>query len=109
MRVLPDAAEAAARDLDAFFGSDLPAHQSGTPEPGVAAAVDGRILYVGGSASGWLFDEVRYVVADRLPGTTFMLLDDADHLFAITRAPEVASELGPFLNTVSPLPDRMRH
>lgn len=103
-RVLPGAADAAARDLDAVFGSDLPVHQKGTPEPGVAGTVGSRILYVGGTASGPLFDEVRDVVRDRLPGTTFTFLDGADHLFAVTRAPEVASALVPFLRKVSPVP-----
>lgn len=107
-RVLPGVAAAVARDLDALFGSDLPVHQGGwLPEPGAAGGIGGRILYVGGSASGPILDQVRNVVLDRLPGTTFVLLEGADQLFTAVEAPMVASALIPFLRTVSPVPQPM--
>ncbi len=107
--VLPGAARDAARDLDAVFGSDLPAHQLAAPEPGAAASAigGGRVLYVGGTAGGPLYDEIRDVVADRVPDATFVTLDGADHSFAVTRAVDVATALTMFLRTVSPVPERV--
>ncbi|GAA2561860.1 alpha/beta fold hydrolase [Pseudonocardia hydrocarbonoxydans] len=102
-RVVPGAVAQMTRDAATFFDSDAAALLSWSFGAADAARIRAPVLYVGGSASGRWFDEVRGLVRDWIPHAEIRTIEGADHNLALTHAADVARVLADFL-TRHPLP-----
>ena len=95
---LPGAATQADRDAGTFFATDLPALLGWRFSVDDAHRISQPTLYVGGTASGPWFAEVRDLVLAWLPQAEDVVLDGADHSLALTHAPALAAALTSFLH-----------
>lgn len=94
---LPGSSVQMRQDVGTFFDTDLPALLDWTFGPDDVSRVDCPLLYVGGTASGPWFAEVRELVLSWFPDAEDVVVDGADHFLAVTHAPEIARELATFL------------
>lgn len=96
-RALPGAAAQMQRDVGTFFDVDLPALLAWRFTGTDAQRVRCPVLYVGGTASGPWFGEVRELILRWLPRAEEVLVDGADHSLTVTHSAEVARALVGFL------------
>ncbi|MHA6779966.1 alpha/beta fold hydrolase [Pseudonocardia saturnea] len=102
-RAVPGAVAQMTQDAITFFDSDCPALLSWSFGREDAGRITRPLLYVGGSASGTWFDEVRDLLLGWFPGAENRTIEGADHNLAITHSGEIAAVLAEFL-TRHPLP-----
>ena len=84
------------RDAGIFFDSDVPAILGWRPDRSRLSALTCPVLYVGGSASGPWFAEVRDWVSWLLPRAHVVMVQEAGHDLALTHPQEVAEAFGAF-------------
>ena len=96
-RAVPGAVAQMTRDATTFFDSDCPAVLSWPFGRERAAHVTRPVLYIGGSAGGQWFAEVRELVRDWFGQAEVRMIQGADHSLALTHAAEVAAVLAEFL------------
>ena len=96
-RDLPGSVASMERDAVTFFESDLPALLAWEFDAEDAASVGCPVLYVGGSASGPWFAEMRARILRLLPRAEDTTVEGAGHLLATTHASETARLLVDFL------------
>ena len=97
-RDLPGSVAAMERDAVTFFESDLPALLAWEFDAEDAAAIRCPVLYVGGSASGPWFAEMRARILRLLPRAEDATVEGAGHLLATTHPAETARLLVDFLD-----------
>lgn len=102
-RLVPGGVAQMTRDAATFFDSDAPALMSWSFRASDAGRFHGPVLYVGGSASGRWFDEVRDLVVDWYPQAETHIVEGADHNLALTSAADVAPALADFFRR-NPMP-----
>jgi len=85
------------RDAETFFATDLPALLSWRFSGEDARRIRQPALYVGGTASGPWFAEVRQLILAWLPHAEDILIEGADHSLALTHAQQVATAIESFL------------
>jgi pimeloyl-ACP methyl ester carboxylesterase len=96
-RHLPDAVAQAEHDAGTFFATDLPALLAWRFGAGDARRITQPVLYLGGTASGPWFAEVRQLILAWLPHAEEVMLTGAGHSLALTHAPQVATAIASFL------------
>jgi pimeloyl-ACP methyl ester carboxylesterase len=96
-RHFPDGAAQVQRDADTFFATDLPALLDWRFSSKDARRVTQPALYLGGTASGPWFAQVRQLILAWLPHAEDVMIPGADHSLALTHAPQVATEIAAFL------------
>lgn len=96
-RAVPGAVAQMSRDAATFFDSDCPAMLSWLFAREDARRVTQPLLYVGGSASGRWFAEVRELILDWFPAAEDRTIQGADHNLALSHAPKIAAVLADFL------------
>ncbi len=96
-RAVPGAVAQMSRDAATFFDSDCPALLSWSFDHDDAGRIDRPVLYVGGSASGKWFDEVRELLLGWFPQAADRTIEGADHNLAVTHPAAVAAALDDFL------------
>jgi pimeloyl-ACP methyl ester carboxylesterase len=101
-RLVPGGVAQMTRDAATFFDSDTPALLSWTFGQAEARRYRGPVLYVGGSASGRWFDEVRDLIRDWFPHTETHAIEGADHNLALTHPADIAPVLADFLTRHPP-------
>jgi len=96
-RRVPGSGTQAERDAAALFESDLPAIQTWRVGAEDVRRVEVPVLFVTGSASGPLFEEIRDLVHAWFPQAEDVVVADANHGFPISHPHEVAAGLAAFL------------
>ncbi|MBW3577980.1 MAG: alpha/beta hydrolase [Actinobacteria bacterium] len=94
---LPGSAAQMRQDTRTFFDTDLAALLAWRFGPGDASRIRCPVLYVGGTASGTWFAEIREVMLAWLADIEDVAMDGADHSLALTHAPQIAEVLATFL------------
>jgi pimeloyl-ACP methyl ester carboxylesterase len=94
---LPGGAEQVVQDADTFFATDMPALMAWRYGAEDAQRIGQPVLYVGGSASGPWFAEVRQLILSWLPQAQDVVLEGADHSLAITHPAQLAEAIRAFL------------
>jgi hypothetical protein len=79
------------------FATDLPALLDWRFSGEDGRRITQPVLYLGGTASGPWFAEVRQLVLGWLPHAEDMMIPGADHSWALTHVPHVAVEIAAFL------------
>ena len=97
-RDLPGSLARLDRDAVTFFETDLPALSRWQFDRDRARRIASPVLYVGGSDSGPLFEEVRELVLDWLPQAEDVVLPGADHNLTLTHAAALAEVVSGFLH-----------
>ena len=97
-RIVPGGVAQMTGDAATFFDFDAPALMSWSFGRTGAGRFRGPVLYVGGSASGRWFDEVRDLVLDWYPQAEAFVVEGADHNLAITSAAAIAPVLASFFD-----------
>lgn len=95
-RRVPGGVAQAERDVATVFESDLPALMAWPFGAAEARRYEGPVLYVGGTAGGPLFEEIRALIREWLPQTEDVVVEGANHAFPLTH-PEIATALADFL------------
>lgn len=93
---VPGGGEQAEKDAMTVFESDLPALRDWRFEAGDARSITQPMLYLGGTESGPLFDDIRNLVRSWFPHAQDKVLTGANHSFPITHPMEVAISLATF-------------
>lgn len=96
-RAVPGAVAQMTRDAGTFFDSDCPALLSWSFGRQDAGRIASPVLYLGGSASGTWFAEVRALLLDWFPEAEDRTIEGADHHLALTHPGEIAALLADFL------------
>lgn len=96
-RHLPGSVDQMTRDAATFFDTDLPALLTWQFTAADAARITCPVLYVGGTASGSWFNQVRDLILDWFPGAESVAVDGADHSLAVTHTEHVAAAVAAFL------------
>ncbi|HKA69085.1 MAG TPA: alpha/beta hydrolase [Actinomycetes bacterium] len=96
-RHFPDGAAQVEHDADTFFATDLPALLDWRFSSQDARRITQPVLYLGGTASGPWFAQVRQLILAWLPQAQDVMIAGADHSLALTHAPQVATEIAAFL------------
>lgn len=96
-RALPAAAAQMERDTATFFDTDLPALLDWQFGADQADRIRCPVLYIGGTASGRWFAEVREWVLRCVPHAEDELIEGADHSLAMTHPAEIARVMDGFL------------
>lgn len=95
--LVPGSVEQMQRDAGTFFDVDLPAVLGWEFTAADAHRVTCPVLYLGGTASGPWFAEVRELIRAWLPRSEDVVIAGADHLLAATHPADVAGALVAFL------------
>jgi pimeloyl-ACP methyl ester carboxylesterase len=96
-RHLPGGVAQAEHDVGTFFATDLPALLAWRFGASDAGHITQPVLYLGGTASGPWFAEVRQLIRAWLSHAEEVMLTGADHSLALTHAPQVATAIASFL------------
>jgi len=96
-RDLPGATEQMQRDAATFFDTDIPALLDWQFTAADARRITCPVLYLGGTASGPWFAEVRELMLSWLPQAENVVIAGADHALATTHPAELATALLRFL------------
>jgi pimeloyl-ACP methyl ester carboxylesterase len=96
-RHLPGGVMQIEHDAGTFFATDLSALLAWQFGAGDARHITQPVLYLGGTASGPWFAEVRQLILAWLPHAEEIMLTGADHSLALTHAPQVAMAIASFL------------
>ncbi len=96
-RRVPGALEQAVKDVDTFFGVELPALTQWTFGPEQAAAVGQPTLSVLGSRTQQLWVEVAAFLRTSLPEVEDCTIPDVGHLLHIEQPEPVAQAIAEFL------------
>jgi pimeloyl-ACP methyl ester carboxylesterase len=96
-RHLPGSVQQVESDADTFFNADIPALLSWEFGLGDANRISQPVLYVGGSASGPWFAEVRDLLLEWLPHAEDVVIAGADHSLAVTHPRQTAEAVAGFL------------
>jgi pimeloyl-ACP methyl ester carboxylesterase len=99
---LPGSSAQMRQDARTFIDVDLPALLDWPYTSADAARIGCPVFYVGGSASGAWFTEVRELMLAWLPQAEDLVIDGADHSLALTHAPQIAHALASFLRRHPP-------
>ena len=94
---IPGAAEQALKDVDTFFGVELPGLTQWTFGPEQAAAVECPVLSVLGSDTQQLWVEVAAFLRSSVPDVEECTIDGVGHLLHIQRPEPVAQAIAAFL------------
>jgi pimeloyl-ACP methyl ester carboxylesterase len=94
---IPDAAAQVEHDADTFFATDLPALLNWRFSSDDARRITQPALYLGGTASGPWFAQVRQLILAWLPHAEHVIIPSADHSLALTHAPQAATAIASFL------------
>jgi pimeloyl-ACP methyl ester carboxylesterase len=94
---VPGAVEQAIKDVDTFFGVELPGLTQWTFGPEQAAAIDHPVLSVLGSETGTLWVEVAELLRSSLPQVEERTITGVGHLLHIQQPEPVARAIAEFL------------
>ena len=94
---IPGAAEQALKDVDTFFGVELPGLTRWTFGPEQAAAIECPVLSVLGSDTQQLWIEVADLLRSSAPDVEDCTIDGVGHLLHIQRPEPVATAIAAFL------------
>ena len=100
---IPGAAEQALKDVDTFFGVELPGLTQWTFGPEQAAAVECPVLSVLGSDTQQLWVEVAEFLRSSVPDVEECTIDGVGHLLHIQR-PSPSREPSPTSSVATPSP-----
>jgi pimeloyl-ACP methyl ester carboxylesterase len=95
---VPGALQQVERDAEIFFGADLPALLSWRFGSEDARRIHQPMLYIGASASGPWFAEVRELILAWLPHSEDLVIAGADHFLAATHRAQIATGLAAFMH-----------
>ncbi|MDN5913866.1 MAG: alpha/beta hydrolase [Pseudonocardia sp.] len=84
------------KDAALMFESDLPALQAWSFGPDQSAAVTHPVLMLAGTDTIPIVEDIRERMRELLPQTEEVLIEGANHSFAVTRPDEVATALAAF-------------
>lgn len=87
---LPDSSMQMQRDASTFFDNDIPALLEWDFGPSQSSSITCPVLYIGGSASGPWFDEVRELMHSWFPDAGDVVIEGADHSLAVTHPRQIA-------------------
>jgi benzoate-CoA ligase len=95
-RNVPGGVEQALRDLDTYFGIEVPAHEAWAFTAAEAQQIQQPVLWVQGSESDVLYRECRDQVKRWIPQTETVVLHGASHLLHIQQPAGAAALLRAF-------------